>query len=194
MEKSKDKTIIVGNYGNGFHSKNVYDSQGLSPTITTGNHGLGTAIATKEKKLNRVLCDKLVQEGKVKEGDIIRHSYSSNRLENGDKNMRRTENHEGLSPTLDTRWDCLGIAVKESGLRIRKLTPLECIRLMGFTDEDYEAMRSIGMSDQAIYHMAGDSIVVTVLISIFSELMPLKETNEKIINDYIAKEIIESKC
>lgn len=65
---------------------------------------------------------------------------------------------------------------------------------MGFTDEDYEAMRSIGMSDQAIYHMAGDSIVVTVLISIFSELMPLKETNEKIINDYIAKEIIESKC
>lgn len=148
MEKSKDKTIVVGNYGNGFHSKNVYDSQGLSPTITTGNHWLGTAIATKEKKLNRVLCDKLVQEGKV----------------------------------------------KESGLRIRKLTPLECIRLMGFTDEDYEAMRSIGMSDQAIYHMAGDSIVVTVLISIFSELMPLKETNEKIINDYIAKEIIESKC
>lgn len=65
---------------------------------------------------------------------------------------------------------------------------------MGFRDEDYEAMRSIGMSDQAIYHVAGDSIVVTVLISIFSELMPLKETNEKIINDYIAKEIIESKC
>lgn len=149
---------------------------------------------SKEKNLNRVLCDKLVQEGKVKEGDIIRHSYSSNRLENGEKNMSRTGNHEGLSPTLDTRCDCLGIAVKESGLRIRKLTPLECIRLMGFTDEDYEAMRSIGMSDLAIYHMAGDSIVVTVLISIFSELMPLKETNEKIINDYIAKEIIESKC
>lgn len=75
-------------------------------------------------------------------------------------------------------------------MKIRKLTPKECIRLMGFTDEDYEAMRSIGMSDSAIYHMAGDSIVVTVLIGIFSQLME-EDKHKKVIPEYIKKGIIE---
>lgn len=57
------------------------------------------------------------------------------------------------------------------GGRIRKLTPLECMRLMGFSDKDEQAMRSIGMSDSAIYHCAGDSIVVDVLMDIFKELL-----------------------
>lgn len=61
---------------------------------------------------------------------------------------------------------------------------------MGFTDEDYEAMRSIGMSDSAIYHMAGDSIVVTVLIGIFSQLME-EDKHKKVIPEYIKKGIIE---
>ena len=39
------KLVKIGNYGNGHHAKDVYDSKGLSPTITTGNHGLGTTIA-----------------------------------------------------------------------------------------------------------------------------------------------------
>ena len=194
----------------------------------------------KKTNLKTTLCNKLVEEGRVQDGDVIRHSYSSNRLENGDKNMGRIENHEGLSPTLDTRCDCLGIVVDESTtkryknyitwrnkkgefntecnrasleddlalaiptkdqtkvalsgggskLRIRKLTPKECIRLMGFTDEDYEAMRSIGMSDSAIYHMAGDSIVVTVLIGIFSQLME-EDKHKKVIPEYIKKGIVE---
>lgn len=38
------KLIKVGNYGNGHHAKDVIDSDGLSTTITTGNHGLGHAI------------------------------------------------------------------------------------------------------------------------------------------------------
>lgn len=41
------KVNKVGNYGNGHHAKDVYDSDGLSPTITTGNHGLGQAILIK---------------------------------------------------------------------------------------------------------------------------------------------------
>lgn len=69
-------------------------------------------------------------------------------------------------------------------MRIRKLTPKECMRLMGFEDEDYEAMRSIGMSDSAIYHIAGDSIVVPVLIGIFSQLIE-EEKHKKIIKDYV---------
>lgn len=112
MKKTKETLKVVGNYGNGHHATNVYEGEELSPTITTGNHGLGTAIV--EPNLKTQLCNKLIEEGKVQEGDVIRHSYSSNRLENGDKNMGRIENHEGLSPTLDTRCDCLGIVVDEN--------------------------------------------------------------------------------
>ena len=39
------KLVKIGNYGNGHHAKDVYDTKGISPTITTGNHGLGTTIA-----------------------------------------------------------------------------------------------------------------------------------------------------
>ena len=49
-EHSGMKLLKVGNYGSGFFSKNVYDSDGLSPTLTCGNHGLGTAITDKSKK------------------------------------------------------------------------------------------------------------------------------------------------
>ena len=42
------KLIKVGNYGNGHHAKDVIDSNGLSTTITTGNHGLGHAIVDEK--------------------------------------------------------------------------------------------------------------------------------------------------
>ena len=76
-------------------------------------------------------------------------------------------------------------------LRIRKLTPLECMRLMGFGNQDYKAMREINMSDMAIYHMAGDSIVVCVLIAIFYPLLFNDNNYKEIIKNYIDKEIVE---
>lgn len=42
-----NKVIKVGNYGTGHHAKDITSENGLSPTITTGNHGLGQAIAIK---------------------------------------------------------------------------------------------------------------------------------------------------
>ena len=55
-------------------------------------------------------------------------------------------------------------------MRIRKLTPLECWRLMGFRDMDYYAAKSAGISDAQLYKQAGNSIVVTVLEAIFRNL------------------------
>ena len=62
----------------------------------------------------------------------------------------------------------------ENPLRIRKLTPLECWRLMGFSDTDFLKARSVGISNAQLYKQAGNSIVVNVLESIFEELF-LKE-------------------
>ena len=55
-------------------------------------------------------------------------------------------------------------------LRIRKLTPKETWRLMGFDDEDYEKASKVNSNTQ-LYKQAGNSIVVNVLMSIFKELL-----------------------
>ena len=64
-------------------------------------------------ELKRTLCNELIGKNLVDEFDVIRHSYTRNRLDNGVENMGRTESKEKLSPTLDTRCDCLGVVVKE---------------------------------------------------------------------------------
>ena len=55
--------------------------------------------------------------------------------------------------------------------RIRKLTPKECWRLMGFDDADFEKARAAGISSTQLYKQAGNSIVVNVLEAIFVQLL-----------------------
>ena len=78
----------------------------------------------------------------------------------------------GLSPTLDTmqggwRQPCIE---DTSNLRIRKLTPKECWRLMGFDDEDFDKASQVNSNTQ-LYKQAGNSIVVNVLESVFKILL-----------------------
>jgi len=54
--------------------------------------------------------------------------------------------------------------------RIRKLTPLECFKLMGFDDSDFDKCKAAGISDSQLYKQAGNSIVVNVLMAIFGQL------------------------
>ena len=61
---------------------------------------------------------------------------------------------------------------------------------MGFTKEDYQAMRDIGMSDSAIYHMCGDSIIVPCLISLLNPFVNDEHEHIKIVNEYVEKEIV----
>ena len=63
-----------------------------------------------------------------------------------------------------------GLKCIEKDLRIRKLTPKECWRLMGFDDEDFEKARKVN-SDAQLYKQAGNSIVVKVLERIFEEFI-----------------------
>lgn len=64
---------------------------------------------------------------------------------------------------------------KNTDLRIRKLTPKECWRLMGFDDSDYEKASKVNSNTQ-LYKQAGNSIVVNVLEAIFRRLL-LNEDN-----------------
>lgn len=105
-----------------------------------------------------------------------------------------------ISPTITATET--GICRIESLYRIRKLTPLECWRLMGFSDEDFlsaklgnrksaketlekyphlgkraftEVQRIEKMSNSQLYKQAGNSIVKNVLVAIFGQMMPGKE-------------------
>jgi DNA (cytosine-5)-methyltransferase 1 len=60
---------------------------------------------------------------------------------------------------------------KDCNYRIRKLTPKECWRLMGFEDADFEKAKNSGVSDSQLYKQAGNSIVVNVLEEIFKQMI-----------------------
>ncbi|KZL88509.1 DNA (cytosine-5-)-methyltransferase [Clostridium magnum] len=57
------------------------------------------------------------------------------------------------------------------GYRIRKLTPKECWRLMGFKDEDFKKAVDAGVSNSQLYKQAGNSIVTNCLFYIFKNLL-----------------------
>lgn len=77
-------------------------------------------------------------------------------------------NSQGVSNTITTVQKD-NYCVENPPFRIRKLTPLECWRLMGFTDEDFYKAQAVNSNSQ-LYKQAGNSIVVPVLEGIFSQL------------------------
>ena len=79
-------------------------------------------------------------------------------------------NPEGISTTINAQSNNSLQKIKEPNLRIRKLMPIECWRLMGFDDEDFYKAQSVGTSNTQLYKQAGNSIVVNVLERIFNNL------------------------
>lgn len=73
-----------------------------------------------------------------------------------------------ISPTITATET--GVCKIEDNFRVRKLIPLECFRLMSFSDDDFIAAKNAGLSDTQLYKQAGNSIVVEVLHRILVEL------------------------
>ena len=54
---------------------------------------------------------------------------------------------------------------------VRKLTPQECFRLMGFEDEQFFKLQNeLKLSDSRLYKLAGNSIIVPILVDILSKI------------------------
>ena len=85
-------------------------------------------------------------------------------------------NGYGHGPRTHDESICLNCIDKPSvkqNLRIRKLTPREVWRLMGFDDEDFEKASKVNSNTQ-LYKQAGNSIVVNVLEAILNNLLNQK--------------------
>ena len=77
----------------------------------------------------------------------------------------RIYDEKGIAPTLTQQEEKI-----LTNIKIRKLTPKECWRLMGFDDESFEKAQNVPMSNTQLYKQAGNSIVVNVLEKIFKNL------------------------
>ena len=97
-------------------------------------------------------------------GGVADMSYPDSDLRRG-----RVQGNGQIAPTLMASEGCGGVVKIESRYRIRRLTERECFRLMDFSDEDYEKAASV-ISGTQQYKVAGNSIVRSVLMAIFSQL------------------------
>ena len=81
---------------------------------------------------------------------------------------------KGICPCINTttvsRFIVKEVVSEMSKIKIRKLTPSECYKLMGFTAEDCKKVSDGGISNTQLYKQAGNSIVVNVLEAIFKSL------------------------
>ena len=129
-----------------------------------------TAFAITTRAGSRPTDNFIIQLGNLKNTESF----------GGNPQTGRVYSPDGISPCLNTMQGG-GLEPKilqSEDYKIRKLTPLECWRLMGFSDNDYYAAKSVGTSNAQLYKQAGNSIVVTVLEAIFRNLF-LKKHKKK---------------
>lgn len=151
MEIKRVKRLgnLFGYIGASF-SGNVYDVNSLSPTLNTMQGGNKQPMIIEEPKI-------------IREPPLERDGWH--------RNAKEVLNVNGLCRTLNTQSNNLCTKIKEEpSFRIRKLTPKECYRLMGFDDESFERAEQVNSNTQ-LYKQAGNSIVVDVLMAIFDNLL-----------------------
>jgi len=84
---------------------------------------------------------------------------------------------EGISPTLNTMQGGNRQPFIYNDFSIRKLTPLECFRLQGYSDSFFHNCQKVN-SDTQLYKQAGNTISVTVMKAILKNLLKYEPTQE----------------
>jgi len=129
--------------------RRVYSEEGISPTI-----------------LARTDNAKILDTNKLKQlGELELEGYNDF--------SKRVYDIDGIGRTLMASGGNLNDKdgqYLDKSFKIRRLTPRECWRLMGFRDEHIDRAIALGISDSQLYKQAGNSIVVDVLYYIFKEL------------------------
>lgn len=178
-----DKEVGVKRLGNvgdiDTQGRRVYDKDTIAPSLLAGmEHGNTVPYITEEKAIK---IRQATEQGFAlcEIGGAVDLNYPTSQTRRG----RVIENGR-ICPTLTVEYipdivelgnkDFYNFVYKIDGewwlIRIRKLTPKECWRLMGFYDEDFEKAARVNSNTQ-LYKQAGNSIVVNVLEEIFKQMM-----------------------
>ncbi|MGB4387231.1 MAG: DNA (cytosine-5-)-methyltransferase, partial [Caldicoprobacterales bacterium] len=163
----KDNYVLepkIQKVGNIYPSKGqngeIYQVDGISPTLRSGQGLTGSGIGSNNSP-------------KIIEPSCIKHTELPCIFDDRDKGFGvKTQD---ICPTQRAERNgikCIGV-----DYRIRKLTPKECWRLMGISDEDFEKAQEVNSNTQ-LYKQAGNAIVVDVLEGIFRKLF-LSKSKEK---------------
>lgn len=141
--------------------RRVYGDNGIAPTLNTMQGGnRQPKILEDQKTINNISDKYAFARSKCQE------FYNKNGYLPEMFNPYNQAEIKEVAPTQTTSCDrsCSSATVLiKNNKCVRKLTPKECWRLMGFTDEDYEKAVSVGLSDSAGYKQAGNSIVTNCI-------------------------------
>ena len=138
---------------------------------------MGTLVATDYKQPKQILAN---SNEPIHIADLC-----SEKFQRMHEQSRRVYSEDGIAPAMHT----CGVGntepkVERDNLRVvRKLTPKECHRLMGFDDIDYESCKAVGMSDTQGYKQSGNSIVTTCISLLIEHLYKAQYDNTYICTD-----------
>ena len=136
------------------------NKQGISNTITT------------VQKDNYVIEPCLKIKEATKAG--YKEAYAGDGVNiSGRMKYQRGNVQKEMTQTLMANGSERGVVTPD--MRIRKLTPRECWRLMGFEDTDFDKAQAVPTSDTQLYKQAGNSIVVNVLEAVFKNLFGVEK-------------------
>ncbi|MFD2305132.1 DNA (cytosine-5-)-methyltransferase [Enterococcus termitis] len=141
-------------FGGNPQAGRVYDAEGVSPTLNTMQGG------NRQPKV--ILPAIGASRGRPSESGKYEQHLEIN----------RGEASNTLTGVLKDNY------VINQNYRIRKLTPLECWRLMDFNDEDFYKAQKV-CSNSQLYKQAGNSIVKAVLMAIFRQMFFEQRGNGK---------------
>ena len=162
------------------HRGNVQKDK-IQTLTTSGGNDRGVCVGTYQySKSDKFMNGKdRLQLGKEvsdtlqttpKDGVVTIGNYSKS-----NHNASRIVNKNYSAPTVMENHGTI-TAIQSNDLRIRKLTPRECGRLMNVKDKDITNMLK-NQSNSSAYHCFGDSIICTVLCAIFGELLNIDYKN-----------------
>lgn len=151
-------------YGDIIQPFNKKVKKDITPTLTTRPEGLKTANIVVDKKLRYV--GSISNKDRIGDGKQLSRNIPQGYRVYDSKGIATTQtaNGGGIGGTTGIYLD-----VYKEFYRLRKLTPRECWRLMGFKDEQFEKAQKV-CSNTQLYKQAGNSIVVNVLEAIFSNI------------------------
>lgn len=154
-------TVINHSYTNGLNGKNPNSRQTLEDYIESTN-GICNCLTTRPDVLE-IAVEDLTTKNKRLANMVDKIDPTKCQAIDIYNQTTHDEMH-----TIKTNVDRANMTAVTQDLRIRKLTPRECFRLMGMKDDGFNRIAK-HQSNASLYHLAGDSIVIPVLVAIFSK-------------------------